>query len=228
VRATNGKIRTILSWSSGKDSAWSLHVLRTSGEVEVAGLLTTVNEAYARVAMHAVRIELLEAQAEAAGLPLWQIPLPNPCSNELYEAAMRGAVERARTEKIEAFAFGDLFLEEIRAYREDRLKGSGLRPMFPIWQRPTRELAREMIAAGLRARVTCVDPKQLPASFAGRDFDESFLADMPPGIDPCGERGEFHTFAYDGPMFSRAIPIRSGEIVERGGFVFADLMLGDR
>ena len=225
VAPTNGKIRTLLSWSSGKDSAWSLHVLRASGDVEVAGLLTTVNEAYARVAMHAVRVELLQAQAAAAGLPLWQISLPNPCSNELYETAMRGAVARARVEEIAAFAFGDLFLEDIRAYREERLKGSGLRPIFPIWRRPTRELAREMIAAGLRARVTCVDPKQLPASFAGRDFDESFLADLPPSVDPCGERGEFHTFAYDGPMFSRAIPIRSGEIVEHGGFVFADLML---
>ena len=221
---TNGKIRTLLSWSSGKDSAWSLHVLRARGDIEVTGLLTTVNEAYARVAMHAVRVELLEAQAAAAGLPLWQIPLPNPCSNELYEAAMRGAVERARAEEIAAFAFGDLFLEEVRAYREERLNGSGLSPVFPIWQRPTRELAREMIAAGLRARVTCVDPKQLPASFAGREFDEAFLADLPPGVDPCGERGEFHTFAYDGPMFSRPVPIRSGEIVERGGFVFADLI----
>jgi uncharacterized protein (TIGR00290 family) len=226
VAASDGKIKALLSWSSGKDSAWSLYVLRADGDVEVAGLLTTVNEAYGRVAMHAVRVELLEAQATAAGLPLWQIPLPNPCSNDVYEAAMRAAVERARAEEIAAFAFGDLFLEDIRAYREERLRDTGLRPLFPIWRRPTRQLAGEMIAAGLRARVTCVDPKQLPASFAGRDFDESFLADLPPGVDPCGERGEFHTFAYDGPMFSRAIPIRSGEIVERGGFVFADFMLG--
>jgi uncharacterized protein (TIGR00290 family) len=225
VNPAGGKIKALLSWSSGKDSAWSLHVLRGRGEVEVAGLLTTVNEAYARVAMHAVRTELLEAQAEATGLPLWQIPLPNPCSNERYEEAMRGAVERAKAEDIGAIAFGDLFLADIRAYREERLRGSGVRPLFPIWARPTDELAREMIAAGLRARVTCVDPKQLPASFAGREFDVAFLADLPPGADPCGERGEFHTFVYDGPMFAHPVPIRTGEVVERGGFVFADLMV---
>ena len=225
MNPASGKIKALLSWSSGKDSAWSLHVLRGRGEVEVAGLLTTVNEAYARVAMHAVRTELLEAQAEATGLPLWQIPLPNPCSNERYEEAMRGAVERAKAEDIGAIAFGDLFLADIRAYREERLRGSGVRPLFPIWARPTDELAREMIAAGLRARVTCVDPKQLPASFAGREFDVAFLADLPPGADPCGERGEFHTFVYDGPMFAHPVPIRTGEVVERGGFVFADLMV---
>jgi len=225
VNPASGKIKALLSWSSGKDSAWSLHVLRGRGEVEVAGLLTTVNEAYARVAMHAVRTELLEAQAEATGLPLWQIPLPNPCSNERYEEAMRGAVERAKAEDIGAIAFGDLFLADIRAYREERLRGSGVRPLFPIWARPTDELAREMIAAGLRARVTCVDPKQLPASFAGREFDVAFLADLPPGADPCGERGEFHTFVYDGPMFAHPVPVRTGEVVERGGFVFADLMV---
>ncbi|HTM10525.1 MAG TPA: ATP-binding protein [Verrucomicrobiae bacterium] len=224
VGAANEKIKALLSWSSGKDSAWTLHVLRSAGEVEVAGLLTTVNEAYARVAMHAVRVELLEAQAEAAGLPLWKVAIPSPCTNERYDAAMRAALQRAETEQIAAFAFGDLFLADIRAYREERLRDSGVRPLFPIWARPTHELAREMIAGGLRARVTCVDPKQLPASFAGREFDAAFLADLPPGADPCGERGEFHTFAYDGPMFSRPVPIRSGDIVERDGFVFADLM----
>lgn len=220
----NGKPKALLSWSSGKDSAWSLHVLRQRREFEIVGLLTTVNEAHARVAMHAVRLELLEAQAEAAGLPLWQIPIPSPCSNEQYEAAMGAAVARAGAEKIAAFAFGDLFLEDIRRYREERLRGTGIAPVFPVWARPTGELAREMIAAGLRARLTCVDPRQLPAAFAGREFDEQLLADLPPTVDPCGERGEFHTFAYDGPMFSHAVPIRSGEVVARDGFVFADLL----
>jgi uncharacterized protein (TIGR00290 family) len=225
MKPSKVKIKALLSWSSGKDSAWSLHVLRGQREVEIVGLLTTVNEAVSRVAMHAVRLELLEAQAQAAGLPLWQIPIPSPCTNERYEDAMRAAVERAAAEDIAAFAFGDLFLEDIRAYREERLRDSGVRPLFPIWGRPTDELAREMIAAGLRARVTCVDPKQLPASFAGREFDEAFLADLPAGVDPCGERGEFHTFAYAGPMFAHAVPIRSGEVVERDGFVFADLTM---
>ncbi|HEY6201048.1 MAG TPA: ATP-binding protein [Candidatus Binatia bacterium] len=217
--------KALLSWSSGKDSAWSLHVLRGRGEFDVAGLLTTVNETYERVAMHAVRLELLEAQADAAGVSLWKVPIPYPCSNERYEQAMSAAVERARAEDIAAMAFGDLFLEDIRAYREARLQDTGVRPIFPIWARPTRELAREMIAGGLHARVTCVDPKQLDASFAGREFDAAFLADLPPGVDPCGERGEFHTFAYDGPMFRRPISIRGGEIVARDGFVFADLTL---
>ena len=217
--------KALLSWSSGKDSAWSLHVLRGRGEFDVAGLLTTVNETYERVAMHAVRLELLEAQADAAGVSLWKVPIPYPCSNERYEQAMSAAVERARAEDIAAMAFGDLFLEDIRAYREARLQDTGVRPIFPIWARPTRELAREMIAGGLHARVTCVDPKQLDASFAGREFDAAFLADLPPGVDPCGERGEFHTFAYDGPMFRRPISIRGGEIVARDGFVFADLKL---
>ena len=223
MSAAGVKEKALLSWSSGKDSAWSLHVLRRQREFDVAGLLTTVNEAYERVAMHAVRLELLEAQADAAGLSLWKVPIPYPCSNERYEQAMSAAVERARSEDIAAMAFGDLFLEDIRAYREARLQDTGVRPIFPIWARPTPELAREMIAGGLRARVTCVDPKQLDASFAGREFDAAFLADLPPGVDPCGERGEFHTFAYDGPMFRRAVPIRGGEIVARDGFVFADL-----
>jgi uncharacterized protein (TIGR00290 family) len=221
----NSRHKTLLSWSSGKDSAWSLHVLRNSREVEVVGLLTTVNELYVRVAMHAVRLELLEAQAEAAGLPLWKIPIPSPCTNGEYEAAMLAAIERAKSEGIDTFAFGDLFLEDIRRYREERLKETGVAPIFPIWARPTKELAEEMIAASLRARVTCVDPKQLPASFAGREFDGEFFADLPSTVDPCGERGEFHTFAYDGPMFRHPVPVRSGEIVERDGFVFADLLL---
>ena len=217
--------KALLSWSSGKDSAWSLHVLRTRREVEVAGLLTTVNEVHSRVAMHAVRVELLEAQAEAVGLPLWKIPIPSPCTNAEYEAAMLTAVDRAKREGIGSVAFGDLFLQDIRRYREERLKETGVAPIFPIWAMPTRELAYEMVKSGLRARVTCVDPKQLPESFAGREFDARFLADLPADVDPCGEKGEFHTFAYDGPMFKHPVPVESGEIVKRDGFVFADLLL---
>jgi uncharacterized protein (TIGR00290 family) len=220
----SGRPQALLCWSSGKDSAWTLHVLRQRGEVEVVGLLTTVNQAYERVAMHAVRLSLLQAQAEAVGLPLWQVPIPSPCSNQEYEAAMGKAIQRALDAGITAMAFGDLFLEDVRRYRETQLAGTGLTPIFPIWGLPTDALARDMVAAGLRARLTCVDPKQLPASFAGRDFDAALLADFPPEVDPCGERGEFHTFAYDGPMFRRPVPVRSGDIVTRDGFVFADLL----
>jgi uncharacterized protein (TIGR00290 family) len=216
--------KALLSWSSGKDSAWSLHLLKARGEVEVVGLLTTVNETYRRVAMHAVREELLEAQAGAAGLPLWRVPIPYPCSNEVYEAATAAAVERARMQGITAVAFGDLFLEDIRRYREERFAAMGVTPLFPLWGMPTRALAQEMVRARLRARVTCVDPGQLDRSFAGREFDAGFLADLPPSVDPCGERGEFHTFAYDGPMFSHPVSVHLGEIVERDGFVFADLI----
>jgi uncharacterized protein (TIGR00290 family) len=219
----SNRTKILLSWSSGKDSAWSLHVLRQQQHVEVVGLITTVNQIYRRVAMHAVRIELLEAQAAAAGLPLWTIPIPSPCSNAEYEAAMQTAIERAKSEGISGIAFGDLFLEDIRRYREERLRKTGISPVFPIWGLPTAELAQEMIAAGLRARLTCVDPKQLSGSFVGREFDAAFLADLPAGVDPCGERGEFHTFAYDGPMFRQAIPVQLGDSLERDGFVFADL-----
>ena len=217
-------MRVLLSWSSGKDSAWTLHVLRRTPGVEVVGLLTTINEAYDRVAMHAVRVELLEAQASAAGLPLWKVPIPDGCSNARYEQAMSDVVKRALGEGIQAVAFGDLFLEDIRAYREKQMRGTGIEPIFPIWGTPTPKLAREMIAAGLQARLTCVDPRVLDASFAGRAFDEKLLEDLPDSVDPCGERGEFHTFAWAGPMFSRPIGVRAGEIVERGGFVFADLL----
>ena len=225
----NRRAKALLSWSSGKDSAWTLHVLRQrhSRELEVVGLLTTVNETHSRVAMHAVRDTLLEAQAEAAGLPLWRVPIPHPSSNERYEAAMREAVERGLREGITVIAFGDLYLEDIRRYREDRLTGAGITPIFPLWQIPTDALAREMLAGGLRARITCVDPQQLPPTFAGREFDESLLADLPPTADPCGERGEFHTFAYAGPMFRHPILVRPGEVVKRDGFVFADLLPGN-
>jgi uncharacterized protein (TIGR00290 family) len=217
-------MKALLAWSSGKDSAWALHVLREERAVEVVGLLTTLNEAYDRVAMHAVRAELLRAQAEAAGLPLWPVMLPWPCSNAQYEAAMGAALERARADGVEAVAFGDLFLEDVRRYREERMRGSGLEPLFPLWGQPTDALARRMIAGGLRARITCVDPRQLDASFAGRAFDAALLADLPPSVDPCGERGEFHTFTVAGPMLAREVRVRAGEVVERDGFVFADLL----
>jgi uncharacterized protein (TIGR00290 family) len=221
------KTKALLAWSSGKDSAWALHVLREEGAVEVVGLLTTLNEAYDRVAMHAVRAELLRAQADAAGLPLLPVMLPWPCSNAQYEAAMGAALERARADGVGAVAFGDLFLEDVRRYREERMRGSGLEPLFPLWGQPTDTLARRMIAGGLRARITCVDPKQLDASFAGRDFDAALLADLPASVDPCGERGEFHTFTVAGPMLAREVRVRAGEVVEREGFVFADLIPAD-
>lgn len=221
------KKKALVSWSSGKDSAWALHVLRQQGEYEIAGLLTTVNEAFDRVAMHGTRREVLEAQAEAAELPLRIVPLPWPCSNEQYEARMRAACMEAVADGIEIVAFGDLFLEDVRAYREEKLKGTGLQPVFPLWGMPTDVLVREMLAAELRARIVCVDPGKLPKEFAGRDLDESVLGAMPAECDPCAERGEFHTVAYAGPMFRRAIPLEDGEVVERDGFVFADLKLKD-
>lgn len=218
------KRRTLLSWSSGKDSAWSLHVLRQSPDVEVVGLVTTANETHQRVAMHAVRLELLRLQAEAVSLPVQVVNLPSPCSNEQYDAAMGRVVEEARRQGVEHIAFGDLFLADIRAYREARLAGTGVSPLFPLWQAPTQELARQMVNGGLRAVLTCVDPKQLSADYVGREFDESFLSDLPSGVDPCGERGEFHTFAFDGPMFREKVKISVGEVVERDGFIFADVM----
>jgi len=216
--------RVAVSWSSGKDSAWSLHLLRQDPSVEVVALFTTLNQQFDRVAMHAVRRELLELQAASVGLPLWTVPLPWPCSNDEYETRMRDLCTRALREGVDSMAFGDLFLADIRAYREKQLAGSGLEPLFPVWQIPTADLARTMIASGLRAKITCVDPRILPAEFAGRDFDAQFLADLPPHIDPCGENGEFHSFVYAGPGFRQPIKVSVGEIVERDGFVFADLV----
>jgi len=215
--------RILLSWSSGKDSAWCLHVLRKNREHEILGLLTTFNEAADRVAMHAVRRELVERQAAAAGLPLWPVHLPWPCSNEQYEGLMTEACRKAINNRIEGIAFGDLFLEDVRAYREKQLKGTGLEPIFPLWGQPTDELARGMIRSGLRAKLTCVDTKQLDAAFVGREFDEDFLAALPTGVDRCGEKGEFHSFVYAGPMFDLEIPVVVGEKVVRDQFVFADL-----
>jgi len=218
------KRRVVLSWSSGKDSAWALHLLRRNQELEVIALLTTFNRSADRVAMHAVRRELAEAQAERIGLPLWPIDLPWSCSNDVYEDLMSGAVRRAMAERASAIAFGDLFLEDIREYRERQLLGTGLEPLFPLWRLPTNALAREMIGAGVKSRLTCVDPKKLDRSFAGREFDANFLDELPPAVDPCGENGEFHTFVYDAPVFSSPIAIEDGEIVERDGFVFADVL----
>jgi uncharacterized protein (TIGR00290 family) len=219
------KTRALLAWSSGKDSAWMLHLLRQAGEYEPVALLTTVNAASGGAAMHETSRELVAAQAGETGLPLWEAPIPWPCSNECYDAAMRGVCERARREGIDAIAFGDLFLEDIRRYREERLAGTGLFPIFPVWGRDTRSLAEEMIAAGVKARIVAVDLAKLPASCSGRDFDPAFLKQLPPGADPCGENGEFHTFVYDGPMFRNAVPIRSGATIARDGFARTELHL---
>ena len=218
-------MKTILSWSSGKDSAWSLTALRDDPDVEVVGLLTTINAAADRVAMHGVRRSILEAQAGAAGLPLHVVSLPWPCSNEDYERLMGDWVRAQVAAGVEAMAFGDLFLEDIRAYREQKLEGTGLKPLFPLWGKPTRQLAEDMIDAGLVTHVATVDPAKLDASFAGRIFDRAFLADLPDGIDPCGENGEFHTCVAAGPMFAYPLVLRPGEVVTRDGFVFADLEL---
>jgi uncharacterized protein (TIGR00290 family) len=217
-------VKALLAWSSGKDSAWALHVLRRAAEVEVVGLLTTVSEAHDRVAMHAVRRSLLEAQAEAVGLPVRIVRIPSPCPNAVYESAMAAALDAARADGVEAVAFGDLFLADVRRYREERMAGSGLVPLFPLWGLPTDALARAMIAGGQRATLTCVDPRALPAAFAGRAFDDALLHDLPTGVDPCGENGEFHSFAWDGPAFRHPVPVRGGAVVERDGFVFADLL----
>jgi len=215
-------VKTLLAWSSGKDSAWTLHVLRTQG-TEVSALLTTLNQAADRVAMHGVRRTVLEAQAAATGIPLWQIPLPWPCTNDDYEARMAEACRRAVAEGFDNIAFGDLFLADIRAYRERQLAGSGLTPIFPLWEVPTPQLARDMIAAGLRARLSCVDSRQLDAAFAGREFDAKLLADLPPTVDPCGENGEFHTCVYAGPMFRASLMLEAGEVRNVDGFVYTDL-----
>jgi uncharacterized protein (TIGR00290 family) len=218
-------MKTLVCWSSGKDSAWALHVLRRDGIANVAALLTTMNEAVDRVAMHAVRADLLRAQAAAAGLPLVTVPIPSPCPNEIYEERMAAAMRTALAEGFTHVAFGDLFLEDVRRYREERLAGTGLTPIFPLWQRPTADLAREMLDGGLQARLTCIDRRVLPDAFAGRSFDAPLLADLPAGVDPCGERGEFHTCVVAGPMFAAPIAAVPGELVERGDFLFADLKL---
>ena len=218
-------MKTLVSWSSGKDSAWMLHILRRRRPGTPAALLTSINERADRVAMHGVRSEVLRAQAEAAGLRLIVVPLPSPCSNEEYERRIGAVVRQAVADGFTHVAFGDLFLEDIRSYREDRLAGSGLTPIFPLWGIPTGELSRQMIQGGLEATVTCVDPRTMPRELAGRAYDSTLLAQLPAGIDPCGERGEFHTCATAGPMFARPIHVDVGGTIERDGFVFTDLTL---
>lgn len=220
--------RVVLAWSSGKDSAWALYLLRKDPSIEVTGLLTTVNGEFDRIAMHAVRRSLLIEQAGAAQTEPWIVELPYPCGNGEYEAIMGSVIERAKKAGIGAIAFGDLFLEDIRRYRETQLKGTGIEPLFPLWLKNTAALAREMQKAGVKAHVTCVDPKALDRAFAGREWDGSFLEDIPDSVDPCGEKGEFHTFVSDGPMFKKPIPIRKGVITERDGFVFADLLAEEK
>lgn len=213
-----------MSWSSGKDSAFALYQLLARPDIEVTGLLTTVTEDYNRVSMHAVREDLLELQAKALGLPLHKVKIPSKCTNEIYEERMKEAIKEAKKLQVTHMAFGDLFLEDIRNYRIDKLKDSGIEPLFPLWNYPTKKLANEMIKSGLKAVVTCIDPKVIPESFAGRKFDASFLADLPSHVDPCGENGEFHTFVYDGPMFRRPIAIEVGETTLREGFIFTDVL----
>ena len=218
------KTKVLLSWSSGKDSAWALHRLRQDPAIEVVGLFTTLNQAFERVAMHGVRKQLLMQQAECVGLPIEAIDLPWPCSNEEYGRIMTGFIEGVVSRGIRHMAFGDLFLEDVRAYRERQLAGSGITALFPLWGSDTRVLAREMMAAGLKARISTLDPRRLEMSLGGHEFDEALLAALPDGVDPCGENGEFHTLAYDGPMFQRPLAIETGETVVRDGFVFTDLL----
>lgn len=225
VGSSTRPTKTLVAWSSGKDSAHALLGLRQRPEVEVLGLLTTLNSSVDRVSMHAVRESVLEAQAHACGLPLLKVPLPDPCSNEQYGEAMERAIKEARAWGVEAIAFGDLFLAEVRAYRERQLDGTGISPLFPLWGRPTDELARQMIATGLEAVVTCVDTAQLDGSFVGRSFDANLLEDLPSSVDPCGENGEFHTAVTAGPMLSAVLEVEVGEVVSRDGFVFADIVL---
>jgi uncharacterized protein (TIGR00290 family) len=217
--------RVLLSWSSGKDSAWALQILREDRHLEVEGLLTTVNTTHDRVAMHATRRALLEEQAGAVGLPLHVVPLPWPCSNEVYERAMRAAVDAALARGVTHVAFGDLFLEDIRDYRTRQLEGTGLSALFPLWHEATASLARRMIDAGLVAVLTCVDPRKLAPSFAGRRYDHELLSELPDDVDPCGENGEFHTCVLGGPMFQKPLSATVGEVVQRDGFCFADVAI---
>ncbi len=218
------KKKTLLSWSSGKDSAWALHLLRQDPGIELFGLFTVMNEKYNRVSMHATRLAMLERQAGAVGLPLQTIYLPDPCTMEQCDAIMRRFVMESSAKGTECMAFGDLFLEDIRRYRENQLKGTGIEPVFPLWAIPTRELAEQMLSAGLEAYVSSVDLKKLPSRLAGRKWSRELLAELPPDCDPCGENGEIHTVAVGGPMFSRSVPVTVGEIVERNGFAYADII----
>jgi uncharacterized protein (TIGR00290 family) len=217
--------KALISWSSGKDSAFSLHEVLRGGEFEVVGALTTVTETFGRVSIHGVRQEILQAQCEAAGLPQRIVPIPYPCPNAVYEARMGEAVAAAVQDGITHIIFGDLYLADIRAYREQKLAGTGITPVFPLWDRPTLPLAQAMMASGLEAYLATVDLKKLPAAFAGRKFDAQLLADLPEGVDPCGENGEFHTCVVAGPMFTRRLAVATGERVERDGYAYCDLVL---
>jgi uncharacterized protein (TIGR00290 family) len=219
------KPKALIAWSSGKDSAWALHEMRRADEYEVVGALTTVTETFQRVSMHGVREEILHAQHEAVGLRSVIVPIPYPCPNEIYEARMAAALDDAKRQGVSHVIFGDLFLEDVRVYREQKLAGTGITPLFPLWQRPTDALAREMIDAGVETYLVCVDLKQLPKSFAGRRFDAALLADLPASADPCGENGEFHSCVVAGPMFDGRIDVQVGETVERDGFAYSDLIL---
>jgi len=218
------KKKTLLSWSSGKDSAWALHVLLQQQDIEVVGLFCTFNEKFERGAMHAVRNELIIQQAERIGLPLQLIPIPYPCSDAEYKTIMGNFIEQAKSQEIDSIAFGDLFLEGIRSYRETNLAETGIKPLFPLWGIPTNELSKEMVKGGLRAKITCIDPKHLPSEFAGHEYDNAFLEQIPDNVDPCGENGEFHSFVYDGPMFTSKVNVCVGETVTRDGFVYTDLL----
>lgn len=220
----NDKPKVVVSWSSGKDCAFALHQVRSEGNFEVVGLLTTLNSENDRVAMHGVRKDLLQKQMDALGLPAEMVMLPMPCDNETYRRLVGGSIELLRERGVQNVVFGDLFLEDIRQYREEQMAGSGLGLLFPLWLRDTRQLSRDMVASGLRAIVTCVDQRALSAEFVGRDYDHSFLDDLPAGVDPCGENGEFHTLVVDGPMFSAGLSVEVGEKVVRGDFAFADVV----
>jgi uncharacterized protein (TIGR00290 family) len=217
--------KALISWSSGKDSAFALHEVRRAGAFEIVGALTTVTETFGRVAIHGVRQEILGGQCAAVGLPQRIVPIPYPCPNAIYEARMREAVAHAVADGVTHMIFGDLYLADIRAYREQKLAGTGITPVFPLWQRPTRELAQAMIASGLEAYLATVDMEKLPPEFAGRKFDAQLLADLPEGVDPCGENGEFHTCVVAGPMFSRRLPVTTGERVQRDGYAYCDLVI---
>jgi uncharacterized protein (TIGR00290 family) len=218
-------MRAWMSWSSGKDSTFALQSL--GPDITVLRLLVTVNAEADRIAMHAVRRSLLESQAERLGLPVHVVAIPSPCPNDVYEDRMGEALRAAAREEVGAVVFGDLFLEDVRQYRERAMTATGIQPLFPLWSRPTDQLAREMVAGGIRAVVTCVDPSKLSPAFVGREFDDGFLNDLPPGVDPCGERGEFHTFVWDAPMFESPISVQTGEVVRREGFVFCDVLPAD-
>lgn len=220
------RTKTLFAWSSGKDSAYALWTLQQQPEFQVVGLLTTMNSTVSRVSMHGVRESVLDAQARACGLPLVKVPLPDPCSDDIYKETMEAVIAEVRSSGVEAMAFGDLFLADVRAYREAQLAGTGLEPIFPLWGRPTAELAAEMLDAGVEAVVTCVDTEQLDRSFLGRTFDRRLLADLPAGVDPCAENGEFHSLVVAGPMFDERLDVKVGPVEDRGRFIWVDVTLG--